>query len=54
MGSLEICLEGAKPSKALWRRNWLLRDIYIKNSITKSCQIHQNESNTFPKLFMLK
>jgi len=42
---------GAKPTKAhLWQRNWLPRDIYFKKCITKPCQIHQNESNTFSKL----
>jgi len=27
---------------------------YVKNCINKPCQIHQNESNTFYKLFLLK
>jgi len=46
---------GLSPSKSpLWRRNWLPTDIYFKNCITKLCKIHQNESNTFFKLFMLK
>ena len=50
-GAWKIVWWGLSP---LWRRDWLTRDIYFKNCITKPCQIHQNESNTFSKLFLLK
>jgi len=49
---LRNTLVWAKPTKALWRRKRLPTDIYFKNGITKPCQIHQNGSNIFSKLFL--
>jgi len=52
---MESCLVGLSLSKSpLWRQNWLPIDIYFKNCITKPRKVHQNESNTIFKLFMLK
>ena len=53
-GAWKFVWWGLSPPNPLWRQNWLPRDIYFKNCITKPCQIHQNESNTFSKLFLLE
>jgi len=30
---------GDKPAKSPWRRDWLPRDVYFENRITKPCQL---------------
>jgi len=51
LGGLEICLVYAKPPVAteLVAKRHLFQKLY-----SKPRQIHQNESNTFSKLFLLK